>query len=79
MVPTLRHSLRIAEPDGTSALLMKKRILRAAALLRRHGSAKTSVVDVARTLQMSHANVHRRFASKAALHDAVAERWLHRV
>ena len=59
---------------------MRERILQAAeALLRRHGPSKTSVVDVARALQMSHANVYRHFASKAALHDAIAERWLHRV
>jgi AcrR family transcriptional regulator len=59
---------------------MRERILAAAeALLRRHGPAKTSVVDVARALSMSHANVYRHFASKAALHDAIAERWLHRV
>jgi AcrR family transcriptional regulator len=56
---------------------MRERILDAAVeLLRRHGPAKTSVVDVARALDMSHANVYRHFASKAALQDAVAERWL---
>jgi AcrR family transcriptional regulator len=54
------------------------RILDAAEdLLRRHGPAKTNVVDVARKLGMSHANVYRHFASKAALQDAVAQRWLH--
>lgn len=37
------------------------------------------VVDVSRALGMSHANVYRHFASKAALRDAVVERWLHRV
>ena len=62
-------------PPGT-----RERILDAAeALLRRHGPAKTTVVDVARSLGMSHANVYRHFASKAELQDAVAERWLHRV
>lgn len=59
---------------------MRERILLAAeALLRRHGPSKTTVVDVARALDMSHANVYRHFDSKAALHDAVAERWLHRI
>jgi AcrR family transcriptional regulator len=59
---------------------MRERILQTAeALLRRHGPSKTSVVDVSRAMQMSHANVYRHFASKAALHDAIAERWLHRV
>ena len=58
----------------------RERILDAAeALLRRHGLAKTTVVDVARALAMSHANVYRHFTSKTALQDAVAERWLHRV
>jgi AcrR family transcriptional regulator len=47
--------------------------------LRKHGIAKTSVVDVARALEMSHANVYRHFASKSELQDAVAERWLHKV
>jgi AcrR family transcriptional regulator len=61
--------------DGT-----RERILETAeALLRRHGPAKTAVVDVARALGMSHANVYRHFASKAELQDAVAERWLKRV
>jgi AcrR family transcriptional regulator len=56
---------------------MRERILDAAeALLRRHGPAKTTVSDVARALDMSHANVYRHFDSKAALQDAVAERWL---
>lgn len=55
----------------------RERILQAAAdLLRRHGPAKTTVVDVARALDMSHANVYRHFASKTELHDAVADRWL---
>jgi AcrR family transcriptional regulator len=45
-------------------------------LLRHHGAARTGVVDVARALRMSHANVYRFFSSKAALFDAVAERWL---
>jgi AcrR family transcriptional regulator len=59
---------------------MRERILEAAeALLRRHGPAKTTVSDVARALDMSHANVYRHFDSKAALQDAVAERWLTKV
>jgi AcrR family transcriptional regulator len=47
--------------------------------LRRHGPAKTGVVDVARALDMSHSNVYKHFASKSALFDAVAERWLQHV
>lgn len=67
--------MTVAEETST-----RERILLAAeTLLRRYGPAKTTVVDVARALGMSHANVYRHFASKAALHDAVAERWLQRV
>lgn len=65
-----------AGPGGDT----RERILDAAEeLLRRFGPAKTTVSDVARRLGMSHANVYRHFASKAALRDAVARRWLTRV
>jgi len=57
----------------------RDRILDAAdALLQRLGPARMGVVDVARALGMSHANVYRHFDSKAALRDAVVERWLHK-
>ena len=45
-------------------------------MLRRFGPAKTTVVDVARALDVSHGSVYRHFPSKAALRDAVTERWL---
>lgn len=48
-------------------------------VLRRYGPAKASVVDVARALGVSHGSVYRHFASKAALRDAVTERWLQRI
>ncbi len=48
-------------------------------MVRRHGPGKTGVVDVARALDMSHSNVYKHFASKSALFDAVAERWLAQV
>jgi AcrR family transcriptional regulator len=48
-------------------------------VLRRYGPAKATVVDVARFLEVSHGSIYRHFPSKAALRDAVAERWLHRV
>ena len=61
-----------AEPADT-----RTRILDAALdQLRRYGPAKTGVVDVARALGISHAAVYRHFASKDALFDAVAGRWL---
>lgn len=56
---------------------IRDRILDAAVdQLRRHGLAKTGVVDVARALDMSHSNVYKHFDSKSALFDAVAKRWL---
>jgi AcrR family transcriptional regulator len=48
-------------------------------VLRRFGPAKTTVVDVARALDVSHGSVYRHFPSKAALRDAVTERWLERL
>ena len=60
--------------------LTKERILDAAEeVLRRFGPRKTTVVDVARALDVSHGTVYRHFPTKAALRDAVAARWLHRV
>lgn len=57
--------------------LTPERILDAAEeVLRRYGLTKATVVDVARVLDVSHGSVYRHFASKAALRDAVAERWL---
>jgi AcrR family transcriptional regulator len=62
------------------AALTPARILDAAEeVLRRFGPAKATVVDVARALGVSHGSVYRHFPSKAALRDAVAERWLARV
>jgi AcrR family transcriptional regulator len=60
--------------------LTPEQILDAAVdVLRRYGPAKTTVVDVARALGVSHGSVYRHFASKAALRDAVAKRWLAQV
>ncbi|NBD25492.1 TetR family transcriptional regulator [Paenibacillus glycinis] len=59
--------------------LNKEQILDAAEqALKRYGPDKTSVVDVARALQVSHGTLYRHFASKAALREAVTERWLRR-
>ena len=63
----------MAEHDA----LTRERILEAAEdVLRRFGPQKANVVDVARALGVSHGSVYRHFASKAALRDAVVERWL---
>jgi len=61
----------------TEAALTPERVLEAAEdVLRRYGPAKANVVDVARALGVSHGSVYRHFPSKAALRDAVTERWL---
>jgi AcrR family transcriptional regulator len=44
--------------------------------MRRHGPAKTTVLDVARALGVSHTAVYKHFPSKQALREAVTRRWL---
>jgi AcrR family transcriptional regulator len=68
-----------AEAEGKASETRERILAAAEDLLRKHGIAKTSVVDVARALEMSHANVYRHFASKSELQDAVAERWLKKI
>jgi AcrR family transcriptional regulator len=64
----------------TETTLTPDRILEAAEdILRRFGPTKATVVDVARALGVSHGSVYRHFPSKAALRDAVTERWLARI
>jgi AcrR family transcriptional regulator len=59
--------------------LTPERILEATEdVLRRFGPAKATVVDVARALGVSHGSVYRHFATKAALREAVTQRWLDR-
>jgi AcrR family transcriptional regulator len=68
------------EPSHADADAMRARILDTAeTLLRRHGLDKLNVVDVARSMNMSHGNVYRHLPSKAALRAAVIHRWLDRV
>jgi AcrR family transcriptional regulator len=60
-------------------VLTRERILEAAEeVFRRFGPQKTTVVDVARALGVSHGSVYRHFDSKLALRDAVVEAWLKR-
>jgi AcrR family transcriptional regulator len=64
----------------TEGALTAERILETSEeVLRRFGPEKATVVDVARELGVSHGSVYRHFSSKAALRDAVAERWLHEI
>jgi AcrR family transcriptional regulator len=44
--------------------------------IRRYGVERTTVVSIAKSAGMSHANVYRYFPSKEALIDAVTEQWL---
>lgn len=68
------------EPMAHDQPLTKEAILDAAEqTLRRYGPDKTSVVDVAKALQVSHGSLYRHFPSKAALREAVTERWLQRI
>ena len=61
----------------TDDILTPERILEVTEeVLRRFGPAKATVVDVARVLGVSHGSVYRHFPSKAALREAVTERWL---
>ncbi|MGW3074185.1 MULTISPECIES: TetR family transcriptional regulator [unclassified Kitasatospora] len=61
----------------TDTTLTAEQILIAAEdVLRRFGPAKATVVDVARNLGVSHSSVYRHFPSKAALREAVTQRWL---
>lgn len=64
---------------ATTETLTAERILEATEeVLRRYGPAKATVVDVARALGVSHGSVYRHFRTKAALREAVTERWLER-
>lgn len=48
----------------------------AESLLRRFGNDKLTVVDIARALGMSHANVYRFFKTKSEILDAIIDQWL---
>ncbi len=57
--------------------LTRERVLAAAEdVIRRHGPAKATVLDVARALGVSHTAVYRHVATKAELRDMVVSRWL---
>ena len=64
---------------ATESLTAERILVAAEEVLRRYGPAKATVVDVARALGVSHGSVYRHVPSKAALRDAVTERWLERV
>ncbi|WP_418956950.1 TetR family transcriptional regulator [Streptomyces tritici] len=61
---------------GTETLTAERILEATEEVLRRYGPAKATVVDVARVLGVSHGSVYRHFRTKAALREAVTERWL---
>jgi AcrR family transcriptional regulator len=61
---------------GESVLTADRILEVAVVVLRRFGPDKATVIDVARALGVTHGSVYRYFPSKAALRDAVVERWL---
>ncbi|MFD8022411.1 TetR/AcrR family transcriptional regulator [Streptomyces lavendulae] len=64
-------------PSAAAEPLTPERILETTEeVLRRFGPGKATVVDVARALGVSHGSVYRHFPSKAALREAVTDRWL---
>jgi AcrR family transcriptional regulator len=66
----------IAPPTEADAPTRRLILEATKANLRRFGADKTTVVDIARALGMSHSNVYRFFRTKAELLDAVVEEWL---
>jgi AcrR family transcriptional regulator len=59
-------------PDDTRSAILEM----AKAHLRRFGEDKMTIVDIARGLGMSHANIYRFFKNKAEILDAIIEEWL---
>ncbi len=63
----MRKDARLADEALTT-----DRILDAArAQIRRHGQAKTNIVDIAKALGTSHTTIYRHFRSKAEVFDAI--------
>jgi AcrR family transcriptional regulator len=61
---------------ATEPLTREQILVAAKQALRRYGPAKTTVVDVAQALGVSHGSVYRHFPTKAALRAAVVEQGL---
>ena len=65
-----------AEPSGSRLPNDARLIAAAADEIRRAGAKRLTVVAVAESAGMSHANVYRYFPSKTALIDAVSAEWI---
>lgn len=63
-------------PTGRPPLTPDVVLTATEAVIRRHGPAKATVVDVARELGVSHTAVYKHFPTKQALREAVTRRWL---
>jgi AcrR family transcriptional regulator len=72
----LGTKIRMAAPVSAADPVDARLLAIAAEQLRLHGARGVTVVRVAEAAGMTHANVYRYFPSKAALIDAVADRWL---
>jgi AcrR family transcriptional regulator len=66
-------------PNGTQEDTRKLILETARTLLRRFGPDKMTVTDIARSLEMSHANVYRFFRNKSEILDALIDEWLARI
>jgi AcrR family transcriptional regulator len=62
---------KLGDADATRARILQE----AMALLRRHGSGKLTVSDIAAACAMSHSNIYRFFPTKAAIYGALVEDW----
>jgi len=62
--------------DFLGALTKEQILVATEEALRRFGVAKTSVIDVARILNVSHGTIYRHFKSKNELLEGVTEKWL---
>jgi len=76
---TRRKAADPRPPSASEGLSLDAVLDAAESELRRFGPAKTTVVDVARKLGVTHGSVYRYIRSKADLQNAVADRWLQRV
>jgi AcrR family transcriptional regulator len=66
-------------PNGAQEDTRKLILETARTLLRRFGPDKMTVMDIARSLEMSHANVYRFFRNKSEILDALIDEWLSKI
>jgi AcrR family transcriptional regulator len=65
--------------NGSQAETRRRILDTAKVLLRRYGPDKMTVMDIARELKMSHANVYRFFRTKSEILDALIDEWLSQI